>query len=78
MPKSARPCPNCCDSSVEDHLDNGCVLNALIVVLRDREAMSEKKLRNLHANCDADAFWEDVGHIIDDLEYGNYSTEDVK
>lgn len=78
MPKSARPCPNCCTSTVENHPQDGCVLNNLVQVLREREVMSEKKLRQLHANVDADAFWNDVGRIVDDLEEGRYSTEETK
>ena len=65
-------CPNC-GGNVANHPEDGCVLAALIQVIRERQSMSEKELRKLHANADVDALWDDLGRIIDKLEEGNYS-----
>lgn len=65
-------CPNC-DQRVANHPENGCVLAALIQVARDRGGVPERKLRKLHAECNVDALWDDVGRIVDDLEDGHYS-----
>ena len=64
-----RACPNCsCD--VEKHPDNGCVLNALIGVVRDRGNVSDLALQDLHAQCSVDSLWGRLGPIVDDLEEG--------
>lgn len=67
-------CPNC-RQPVADHPENGCVLAALIQVIREREAMSEEKLRELHASTDTDQLWEDLGPLVDRLEEGEYSAQ---
>lgn len=64
-------CP-CCGEPVEDHPDNGCVLNTLLGVLRDRGSLEEADILDLHAKCDVDALWQDLGRIIDRLEDGRY------
>lgn len=70
-------CPNCgepvCRPSTGEVHEAGCVLHALIGVVRDRETVPERKLRTIHANVDTDALWNDVGRIIDRLEEGRYS-----
>ncbi len=73
MSKTGAVCPNC-NSPVRDHQENGCVLAALTTVLRDRGEHSARKLQSLHANCDADALWNDVGRIVDKLGEGGYSS----
>jgi hypothetical protein len=67
-------CPNC-GTPVADHPENGCVLAALIQVIRDRGNMSEQILLALHAGTDVDLLWESVGAIVDNLEMGTYSNE---
>lgn len=68
MAKKLR-CPNC-DRHVANHPEDGCVLAALIQVIRDRGEMSERRLRTLHASTDADALWNRLGRVVDDLEEG--------
>ena len=65
-------CPNC-GAPVANHPEARCVLAALIQVVRERQVMSERKLRKLHADCDADFFWTDIGKIVDHLEEGGYN-----
>lgn len=65
-------CPNC-GGLVKDHPQDGCVLAALIGVIRDRGGMKERALTNLHASTDADHLWDDVGRIVDQLEAGGYN-----
>ena len=62
-------CPNC-GGNVANHPENGCVLAALIQVIRERDAMSERTLRRLHADTDIDAFWSRLGVVVDQLEEG--------
>lgn len=69
----SRACPNCCVNSVEDHPENGCVLAALIGVIRDRADISDEQRQEIHATCDVDALWNDIGKIVDRLEEGEYS-----
>ncbi len=70
MPKQVR-CPNC-QSPVANHPENGCVLAALIQVIREREALPETRLRKIHQGTDVDLLWRDLGPVIDRLEEGNY------
>lgn len=65
-------CPNC-GGNVANHPEDGCVLAALIQVIRERQSKSEPRLRKLHAKVDVDALWEDLGRVIDKLEDGAYS-----
>lgn len=65
-------CPNC-QASVANHPDTACVLGALIALIRDRQSVSERRLRKIHADTDVDAMWEDLGPVIDKLEAGGYS-----
>jgi hypothetical protein len=53
-----------------DHADSGCALALLIGVARDRGNVTAAKLRGIHARVDADALWERLGPIVDDLERG--------
>lgn len=64
-------CPNCGDKVV-GHPDDACVLNTFIGVLRDR-GTPERQLRELHAECDVDALWDDVQSIINRLGKGGYT-----
>ncbi len=72
MAKKKRICPNCTISAVKDHPEDGCVLAALIQVLREREELPERTLLALHAKTDVDALWDDLGPILDKLEDGSY------
>lgn len=66
-------CPNCAHP-IENHPENGCVLKALIGVLRNRGEYEEIYLNEIHANTDVDALWQKIGRIIDDLGEGLYGT----
>ena len=74
-----RKCPNCM-SSVIGHPRNGCVLQALIELLRDREVWNDETSKEQpdewyyakHANANVDKMWDDMGPIIDSLENGGY------
>lgn len=70
-----RRCPNCV-APVVQHPENGCVLAAFVQVIRERGTMTERALRKLHADTDADALWSVVGRTIDDLEDGNFTTKE--
>lgn len=65
-------CPNC--ARPVDHPDDGCVLGSLIQVIREREVMSESKLRKLHSATNADSLWTEVGKIVDQLESGEFQS----
>lgn len=67
-------CPNC-TYPVENHPENGCVLKALIGVIRDRGQYEEAYLNEIHANTNVDNLWAKLGHIIDDLGEGLYGNE---
>lgn len=67
-----RICPNC-TQPVVDHPQTGCVLAALIGVIRDRGTKPERVLRSIHAKCDINALWDRLGPVIDDLEAGNFT-----
>ena len=67
-----RECPNCGASHVEDHPHDGCMLHAVISVLRGRENMTEDALQKLHAETNVDALWDDIGPVLDKLEAGGY------
>lgn len=69
--KAVTNCPNC--GRPITRLADGCVLGALIQVVRERGDASEAHVRKLHAGCDVDTFWNDVGAIVDRLEAGEYS-----
>jgi hypothetical protein len=73
MSMSARiKCPNC-QSNVANHPENGCVLAALIQVIREREVIPERRLRTIHGATDVDRLWGDLGQVIDRLEEGGYA-----
>lgn len=65
-------CPGC-GHPVDDHPEDGCVLGALIRVLRDRGSLDEQELLKLHSEADIDGLWADIGPILDRLEDGGYS-----
>lgn len=65
-------CPNC-GKSVAGHPRDDCVLGALIQCIRDRDTVSERRLRKLHKDCNTDELWLDLGRVIDKLEDGRYS-----
>lgn len=65
-------CPNC-GSPVANHPQNGCVLNALIRVIRDRGTVTESRLRKIHAAVNVDYLWDKVGNLIDQIEWGEFS-----
>lgn len=66
-----RKCPNC--GGPLDHPENGCVLASLIQIIRERQEHSVRKVNDLHANCDVDRLWDDVGSIVNRLAQGNYN-----
>ncbi len=47
-------CP-LCGGNVARHREDGCILAALIEVIRERDAISEQRLRKIHAHADVDA-----------------------
>lgn len=63
-------CPNCDRQHRLGHPTNGCVLAALVQVVRERGDLTERRLKKLHENCDVDALWTRLGEVIDDLEDG--------
>jgi hypothetical protein len=67
-------CPNC--SKPVARPNEGCVLHDLIQVLRERGEIPERRLRKLHADVDADGFWNDIARIIDRLQDGEYTWEE--
>lgn len=68
-----KTCPNC-GQPIENHPDNGCALRTLIQVVRERGGLTEEQLLDLHVKCDVDALWDQLGHIVDQLEAGDFST----
>lgn len=67
-----RKCPNCHSAYVHEHPVNECILNVLVLTLRDRGNLEPEVLEHIHASCDADALWGDLGPIADKLESGAY------
>lgn len=65
-------CP-CCSAPVSQHPENGCVLYTLIQVLGQRGALTASELAQVHADCDVDTLWSDIGPVLDKLEVGHYS-----
>jgi len=66
-------CPNCIEP-IEGHPENGCVVAALIGVLRDREDHTEEQLLQLHRDIDVDALWDVLGPVIDTLGDGGFNS----
>ena len=66
-------CPNC-TRNIVGHEPNGCVLEALMSVLRDRGGHTDKQMRKLWANVDVDALWNAIGPIVDDLGEGVFTS----
>lgn len=68
-------CPNCY-VPIADHTEKGCVLAALIGVLRERGTYSEEELRYLHEKCNVDVLWDNlVGRIVDKLGDGDFNID---
>jgi hypothetical protein len=66
------PCPNCLEP-LTTHPNNGCVLAAMIQVIRERGSLASDDLTEIHRDTDTDALWEDLGPVIDRLEAGGYT-----
>ena len=69
-------CPNC-GSIVSDHPENGCVLAALMSVLRDRGTHEPGQIERIHARCDVDRFWHEVGLLVDRLGEGAFDLKEL-
>jgi hypothetical protein len=78
-------CPNCGDPII-GHKATGCTMFAVFGALRDRVGASfgengdwsEKEWLDRFAKCDANAFWNTIGRLLDDLQDGTYDVEDTK
>lgn len=79
MPTTSAPgaalCPGCGQHPVNAHPQTGCVLAALVQVLRDRGEHTEEGLLAIHADCDEDHLWNELGDIVDRLGNGEFSAE---
>lgn len=69
-------CPNCGQHPVKNHPQTGCLLAALVQVLRDRGEYTEQQLHAIHANCNEDLLWDDIGDIVNRLGNGEFGTQD--
>lgn len=67
-------CPNC-GGSVIDHPEDGCVLAALMTVLRDRGTHDQAALQRIHAQCDVESLWRSVDALVDQLAEGRFDRE---
>lgn len=74
--KMSSMCPNCEQSPVDGHPENGCLLVSLIQVLRDRGEFEESDLQKIHAECSADLLWDALGPIVDRLGEGKFAVGD--
>ena len=61
---SPTTCGNCM-CPVENHPENGCVVGALFQVLHDRGEMETSEIHRLHATCDVDRLWDEIGLLVD-------------
>ncbi len=68
-------CPNCGLKFIHRHRPNGCVLAALIEVLRDRETLEPEEILERLLDCNVDHMWNEIGSVIDALEDGEYLRE---
>jgi hypothetical protein len=67
-------CPNCgADIGADKTHGDGCVLGALLEVVRDRGNLRERTVATRGRRCDVDALWDDLGTVVDKLEDGGYS-----
>lgn len=64
-------CPNC-GSLVSDHPENGCLLATLMSVLRERGTHEPGQIERIHARCDVDRMWQEVGELVDRLGEGAF------
>jgi hypothetical protein len=69
MKRLIHKCPNC-GEPVAGHPDTGCVLNALVQIIRERGEIPEVKVRKIHREVDVDALWEELGPVVDRLQEG--------
>jgi hypothetical protein len=67
-------CPNC-GSLVVNHPDDGCMLYQSVSLVRDRGNKTDEELHQIHAKCNVDAFWDDIGKVLNSLEDGSYSDD---
>lgn len=65
-------CPNCL--RLLPHRHNGCALHVVAQVARERGNVSKVMLDRFLASCDVDAFWDDLGRVVDRFEAGAYDT----
>lgn len=65
-------CPNC-GKSIVNHPEDGCLLAALMTVLRDRGSHGEAALRRIHAQCDVELLWRSLDRVVDQLGEGAFS-----
>ena len=70
-------CANCGDE-IPGHEENGCVLAALVQVIKDRGFTTSGSLLLMLRDTNVDALWDDLGPIIDQLEAGEYMNDDDK
>lgn len=73
---SSAICGNCL-SPIENHPENGCVIGALFKVLHDRGEMEPSEIHRLHAACDVDRLWDEIGLLVDELGDGDFSSKDA-
>jgi hypothetical protein len=66
-------CPNCTKNKKGPHRADVCMLAAVATVAQDRGNKSARSISQLLARADADAFWNDIGKIVDRFEAGEYS-----
>jgi hypothetical protein len=64
-------CQNCGKPVSEQN--PGCLLHDLVQVLRERGEHSERKVRQIHASVDADALWNRLGPVVDEIGDGWFS-----
>lgn len=67
-----KKCPNCSEPVI-GHAENGCVLNTLVGIVRERGTRSDEEIEKLHAECDVDGLWNYMGEIVDKLEDGFFT-----
>lgn len=67
-------CPNCYrDLTTASRPADTCVLEALMACLQDRGEHTDATLATIWRDTDTDAFWSDVGDLLDKLGRGGYS-----
>lgn len=69
---SPATCGNCL-SPIENHPENESVVAALFQVLHDRGEMETSEIHRLHALCDVDRLWYELGPLVNRLANGEFS-----